>query len=54
MGLCKKKKALSEEEFEGEYGRHWIWTALDPESKLIISFFVGQRTLQDCELFIKD
>jgi IS1 family transposase len=54
MGLCKKKKALSDEEFETEYGRHWIWTALDPESKLIISFFVGQRTLEDCDLFMKD
>ena len=27
---------------------------LDPESKLIINFFIGQRTLQDCRTFIKD
>lgn len=54
MVFCKKKKALSIEDFEQEYGRHWIWTALDPESKLLISFFVGQRTMDDCKIFIKD
>jgi IS1 family transposase len=54
VGLCKKKKALSDEDFEKEYGRHWIWAALDPESKLLINFFIGQRTLEDCRLFIKD
>jgi IS1 family transposase len=54
MGLCKKKKTLSEEDFEREYGRHWIWTSLDPESKLIINFFIGQRTLDDCRAFIND
>jgi IS1 family transposase len=54
MGLCKKKKSLSEEDFEKEYGRHWIWAALDPESKMIINFFVGQRTLEDCRIFIHD
>ena len=52
MDLYKKKKSLSEEDFEREYGRHWIWTSLDPESKLIINFFIGQRTLEDCKIFI--
>lgn len=54
MGLCKKKKSLSDEDFENEYGRHWIWGSLDPESKLIINFFLGQRTLEDCRIFIDD
>lgn len=54
MGFCKKKKSLSEEDFEKEYGRHWIWASIDPESKLIINFFIGQRTLEDCRIFIKD
>jgi IS1 family transposase len=53
VDLYKKKKALSEQDFENEYGRHWIWSSLDPESKLIINFFVGQRTLEDCRCFIK-
>lgn len=54
MDLYKKKKALSDEDFQEEYGRHWIWASLDPESKLLINFFVGQRTLEDCRLFIED
>jgi IS1 family transposase len=54
LDLYKKKRALSEEDFEKEYGRHWIWAALDPESKLLIHFFIGQRTLEDCKIFIKD
>jgi IS1 family transposase len=39
---------------EKEYGRTWIWTSLDSNSRLIISFMVGSRTLEDCEKFIKD
>jgi len=54
VDLCKKKKALSDEDFEQEYGRHWIWASLDPESKLIINFFIGQRSLEDCTVFIAD
>jgi len=54
VDLCKKKKALSDEDFEKDYGRHWIWASLDPESKLIINFFIGQRTLEDCTCFIHE
>jgi IS1 family transposase len=54
VDLYKKKKALSDEDFEREYGRHWIWSSLDPDSKLIINVFVGQRTLEDCRCFITD
>jgi IS1 family transposase len=54
MDLCKKKKALSDEDFQKQYGRYWIWASLDPESKLIINFFIGQRTLEDCKAFIKE
>jgi len=24
---------------------HWVWTAIDPESKLLLSVQVGERTL---------
>lgn len=50
MDLYKKKKALSDK----ECGQHWIWASLDPESKLIINFFIGQRTLEDCKRFIEN
>ena len=39
---------------ENEYGRTWIWTALDSNTRLIISFLVGNRTLEDCKIFFKD
>src|SRR6185295_14860379 len=32
------------EEKKGEWGDCWTWTALDPDSKLIVSWLVGQRT----------
>ena len=54
VDLHKKKKAVCDEDFEKEYGRHWLWASLDPESKLAINFFIGQRTFEDCKLFIKD
>jgi len=54
MDLCKKKKALYDEDFEQQYGRHWIWASLDPESKLIINLFIGQRSLADCKSFIQE
>jgi hypothetical protein len=31
-------------EKEGQWGDCWTWTALDPDSKLIVSYRVGQRT----------
>jgi IS1 family transposase len=54
VDIRKKKKALCDEDFEKEYGRHWIWASLDPESKLIINFFIGERSLENCKVFIGD
>jgi hypothetical protein len=28
-----------------EWSRHWVWTALDPESKLLVVIDIGPRTL---------
>jgi IS1 family transposase len=49
-----KKTAVSAEDHEQGYGRTWVWTALDPVSKLIISHLTGERTLEYCRCFIKD
>ncbi len=51
MVFCSKKKVLSEEDIEEEYGRTWIWTAIEPESRLIIYHSIGDRTLEDCRKF---
>ncbi len=37
-----KKKNVPEEKL-GEWGDIWTWTALDPDSKLIVSYRVGAR-----------
>jgi len=29
-----------------ERSRHWVWTAIDPESKLLLAIKVGPRTLE--------
>ncbi|MBW1895402.1 MAG: hypothetical protein JRI91_17195 [Deltaproteobacteria bacterium] len=54
MGLCKKKKYLSEQELEQEFGKKWIWTALDTTTRLIVCFLIGDRTLEDARGFLKD
>ena len=54
MGLCKKKKNLSEQELEQEFGKKWIWTALDTATRLIVCFLIGDRILEDAHKFLKD
>lgn len=54
MDFCPEKKAFTEEDIENEYGRTWIWTAFDVNTRLIICSLVGDRTLEDCRMFFKD
>jgi len=54
VDFCTEKKAVSEEDIENEYGRTWIWTALDANSRLIIGYLIGDRTLENCREFLKD
>ena len=54
MGFHSKKTAVSAEDQERGFGRTWVWTALDPVSKLIIRHLKGERTLEYCRRFIKD
>lgn len=51
--LCRKK-ALSQEDIENQYGRTWIWTAFDVNTRLLIRFLVRDRTLEQCGTFLKD
>jgi IS1 family transposase len=37
-----------------EWGDGWTWTALDADSKLILSFLVGSRGPSNCYDFMKD
>lgn len=54
MGFCKKKKSSNEQEQKEEIGRKWIWTALDTTTRLIVCYLIGDRTLEDARLFLKD
>jgi transposase-like protein len=42
-----RDKKMSEAEALAHCSRspHWVWTAIDPESKLLLSVQVGERTL---------
>jgi IS1 family transposase len=39
---------------EMEAGDVWTWTAIDAESKLIVSWYVGDRSAVSAHLFMKD
>lgn len=41
-------------EKKGEAGDVWTWTALDPDSKLIVSWLVGDRSQHTALIFLKD
>jgi IS1 family transposase len=42
------------EEKKGQWGDCWTWTALDPDSKLMVSYAVGTRTQVTAYDFMKD
>jgi IS1 family transposase len=50
---AKAKNTSDEKKAEG-WGDCWTWTALDADSKLIVSFLVGQRGPSNCYDFMKD
>ncbi len=41
---------------EGKYGvgNVWVWIAIDPDSKLVISWFAGKSDLQAAKYFMND
>lgn len=50
----KKENSGSEEDIEKEYGRTWIWTAIDAPTRLLINFWIGGRCLEDARNMLKD
>jgi IS1 family transposase len=44
------------DQFEGQfgYGDVWTWTAIDPDSKLVPTWLVGQRDAADATAFLLD
>src|SRR5665213_1185289 len=51
---AKQKNVPDEHKGEYGYGDVWTWTAICADTKLIPSWFVGQRTADDGYLFMMD
>ncbi|HEX4021727.1 MAG TPA: IS1 family transposase [Acidobacteriaceae bacterium] len=49
-----KMKNASEEQVAAGWGDVWTWTALDADSKLIVSYLVGQRGPRWAKFFMED
>lgn len=54
--FCHAKEKNVPEVHKGEfgYGDVWTWTAIDADSKLAVSWFVGNRDSAHAKLFISD
>jgi IS1 family transposase len=53
---CYAKQKNVPDEHKGEYGYGdvWTWTALCADTKLVPSWLVGERTADDCWVFMQD
>jgi hypothetical protein len=51
---AKAKNVPDEHRGTFGYGDVWTWTAIDADTKLVPSWLVGERTLEDCFTFIED
>ena len=52
--FCFSKQSNTPSGHRGERGDVWTWTALDAESKLIISWMVGSRDIETAQIFTDD
>ncbi|MGC2484882.1 MAG: DDE-type integrase/transposase/recombinase [Acidimicrobiales bacterium] len=54
--FCYAKQKNVPEDFKGTfgYGDVWTWTAIDADTKMIPSWLVGERSLQDAYAFLTD
>jgi len=54
--FCYAKQKNVPTEFTGTrgYGDVWTWVAIDAETKLVPSWLVGERTTEDCIMFLLD
>ncbi|MBU8934783.1 MAG: DDE-type integrase/transposase/recombinase [candidate division Zixibacteria bacterium] len=51
---AKKKNVPEDKKDVFGYGDIWTWTAIDPESKLIVSWLVGLRNAEYANIFMND
>ena len=51
---AKQKNLPPERQGEFGYGDAWTWTAIDAETKLVLSFMIGDRDIDTARTFIDD
>jgi IS1 family transposase len=51
---AKQKNVPDEHRGTFGYGDVWTWVALDADTKLVPSWLVGERTTEDCYVFLSD
>ncbi len=51
---AKKKNVPAEHQGQFGFGDVWTWTAIDADSKLMVSWLVGRREARDAYAFMKD
>lgn len=54
--FCYAKERNIPKELRGSagIGDMWTWTALDPDSKLMVTWHLGKRTTEDADAFTRD
>ncbi len=52
--LCQGEKRLPQHEGEFGYGDVWTWTAIDADTKLVPTWYVGRRSADDAAAFLED
>ena len=50
----KKQRHVSPTDDQAEVGDFWVWTAFDPDTKLIPSHLVGKRDYASAQTFVAD
>ena len=54
FNYCKQRSVATAKAAPLDAGDVWTWTALDADTKLIVTYAVGDRTLSSARLFIED
>lgn len=54
FNYCKQKNSLKAKSAPESAGDVWTWTALDPDSKLMVAWMVGDRTVTTGVPFLQD
>ncbi len=50
----KDKNVPEGHEDDPDYGSIWTWVAIDADTKLVASWLVGDRGIEDCYTFLRD